>query len=359
MRLGQWISLLALCLSVYVLWQIRQVLLLVFAGIVVATILNRVVRLLRRLHIKRGFAIAITILLLMAILAGFFAIILPRLIDQFQQLSIALPPALEELQAGYNWLQGHIPGQMLADDRNFSSLIQSLKALASRLVGNFFSIIGSSISIVVRLLLFIAITVMLLVNPLQYRRVLILAFPAFYRPRVNEILDECEVSLVGWIKGTLISMSVIALLSYIGLLILGVPLPLVNALLAGLLEFIPNVGPTLSVVPPALLGLLDAPWKALATVGVYILIQQFESLVLVPAVMKHEVSLLPLFTIISVVVFSLLFGFLGLFLAVSLLIVLQIWLKEVVVNDILNPWQQHPTPHQQELLTTRDHRSDA
>lgn len=135
------------------------------------------------------------------------------------------------------------------------------------------------------------------------------------------------------------TMAVIALLSYLGLLILGVPLPLVNALIAGLLEFIPNVGPTLSVVPPALLALLDAPWKSLAVIGLYILIQQLESLVLVPIVMKHEVALLPLFTVLSVVSFSILFGFLGLFLAIPLLIVLQICLKEILVKDILNPWQ--------------------
>ncbi len=103
-----------------------------------------------------------------------------------------------------------------------------------------------------------------------------MAFPAFYRHRVDEILDECEESLVGWIKDTLLAMVVIGVVSYIGLLILRVPLPLVNALLAGLLEFIPNVGPTLSVFPPAL---LDAPWKSVAVIILYILIQQFESLV--------------------------------------------------------------------------------
>ncbi|WP_336389791.1 AI-2E family transporter [Scytonema hofmannii] len=188
-------------------------------------------------------------------------------------------------------------------------------------------------------------------NPSQYRQVFVLAFPAFYRQRVNDILDECETSLVGWIRGTLIAMVVIGIVSYIGLLILGVPLPLVNALLAGLLEFIPNVGPTLSVIPPALLALTDTPWKAVAVIVLYILIQQFESLILVPTVMRREVSLLPLFTVLSVAVFSLFFGFLGLFLAIPLLIVLQIWLKEVLVKDVLNHWQRNAGDRRQNLHT--------
>ena len=180
---------------------------------------------------------------------------------------------------------------------------------------------------------------MLLVNPSPYRRTFVLAFPAFYRRRAEEILDQCESSLVGWSIGTLFNMFVIGLLSYIALLFLGVPLPLVNALLAGLLEFIPNVGPTLSLIPPALLALLDAPWKAGAVIGLYLLIQQIEGLVLVPIVMSQAVDLLPVFTILAVVVFASFFGFLGLFMSIPLLIVTQTWLKEVLVKDVLNQWQ--------------------
>jgi predicted PurR-regulated permease PerM len=131
--------------------------------------------------------------------------------------------------------------------------------------------------------------------------------------------------------------------TFIGLSILGVRLPFVNAALAGLLEFIPNVGPTLSVIPPTLLALLDAPWKAGATILLYIAIQQIESLILVPLIMKQEVNLLPVFTILAVVVFASLFGFLGLFLAIPLLIVSQIWIKEVLVKDVLNKWYPNKT----------------
>lgn len=339
MRLGQWVSLIALMIALYILWKIRQVLLLVFAAIILATVLNRIVKHLEHTRIKRSIAIAITLVFSLIILFSFFAIIVPRLIGQVQQLVNLLPSALDQLQSSYDWLQSRIPGQVLTADRGVGMLIQNLQSWGTRLLGNFFFLISNSLSLVLSVLLFFAATIMLLLNPHQYRRVFLMAFPAFYRHRVDEILDECEQSLVGWIKGTLIAMGVIGVVSYIGLLILGVPLPLVNALLAGLLEFIPNVGPTLSVFPPALLALLNSPWKAVAVIILYILIQQFESLVLVPIVMKREVSLLPLFTVLSVVVFSLFFGFLGLFLAIPLLIVLQIWLKEVLVKDILNRWQ--------------------
>lgn len=338
MRLGQWLGLLALVISLYILWQIQQVVLLVFAAVVLATILNRVVRFLQRYRIKRAIAIAITVLLLLAIIVGFVAGIVPSFIDQLQQLIKILPTLTDRVRSWVDWVQSRIPGQ-IAQLQGINALTQNLQTWIGRLLGNFFVILNNSLAAVVNLLLFLVLTIMTLVNPTQYRRVFVLAFPAFYRRRVEEILDECEKSLVGWIKGTLIDMLVIAVLSYIGLLLLRVPLPLVNAALAGLLEFIPNVGPTLSVIPPTLLALADEPWKAIAVIVLYIAIQQFESLILVPLVMAQQVSLLPVFTILAVVVFASLFGFLGLFLAIPLLIVTQIWLKEVLVKDVLNKWQ--------------------
>ena len=349
MSLGQLIGFFAFVVSFYILWQIRQVALLVFAAVVLATILNRVVRVLQRYHIKRGIAIAITVILLLALIVGFFALIVPSIVDQLQQLTTLLPQALERLRAWYDRLRAAIPGQILDNSRgSFRALTQQLQSWLFRLLGNFFALLSNSLGVVVSLLLFLVVTIMLLVNPSQYRRVFVLAFPAFYRRRVDEILCECESSLVGWIRGTLFDMFVIGVLSYIGLLILRVPLPLVNALLAGVLEFIPNVGPTLSVIPPTLLALVDAPWKAGAVLALYIVIQQFESLVLVPFVMQQAVSLLPVFTILAVVVFASFFGFLGLFLAIPLLIVFQIWLKEVLVKDVLNKWNGDPKDNQEQ-----------
>ncbi|MFH7030812.1 MAG: AI-2E family transporter [Heteroscytonema crispum UTEX LB 1556] len=338
MRFGQLIGLLALAISLYILWQIRQIVLVVFAAVVLAAILNQVVKFLQRFRINRGIAIAISVGFLLTIIVGFFALIVPRIVDQLQEFSVLLPKVLERIRSWNNWLQTVIPTQLLEDIRGLRYLTEGLQSWLNRLLTNFFALISSSLTIVLTLFLFLVLTIMLLTNPSSYRRGFILLFPAFYRRRVDEILDECNNSLVGWIKGTLITMFLIGLLSYIGLLIFHVRLPLVNALLAGLLEFIPNVGPTLSLIPPLLLALLDAPWKAAAVVALYFGIQQIESLIVVPLIMKTQVSLLPAVTLLAVIIFGSFFGFLGVFLAIPLVIVFQIWIKEVVVKDILNNW---------------------
>ncbi|BAY24011.1 hypothetical protein NIES2100_38040 [Calothrix sp. NIES-2100] len=347
MGLGQLIGFLAIVISLYILWQIRQILLVIFAAIVLATILNQLAIFFQRFRIKRGIAVTISVVLVLLILVGFFALIVPRLVEQLQQFSDIMPMALERLRSWNNWLLNVIPDQMLENIQGLRYITQSLQSWLNQLINNFFSLISRSLSIALGLLLFVALTIMLLVNPAPYRQGFILLFPAFYRRRIDQILDKCAASLTGWIKGTLLTMLLIATLSYVGLLILGIPLPLVNAALAGLLEFIPNLGPTLSVIPPALLALSVAPWKTAAVVALYFGIQQFESLVILPFIMKSQADLLPAVTLVAVVICGNFFGFLGVFLAVPLVIVLQTWIKEVLVKDILNNWQEHKKDNQE------------
>lgn len=339
MSLGKLIGFLAFAVSLYILWQIRQILLLVFAAIVFAVALNRVVRWLQRRGAKRGHAIALTVITLLLIFVILFALIGPSFAQQLEQLINAIPKLLERLRIWLNSLSTLVPEQLL-DVQNLGDFIPRIQPFITQLLGNAYNWFSDLLAIILNLLLVIILTIMLLASPEPYRRGLILLFPAFYRRRADEILSECETTLVGWMTATLINMAAIGVVSFIGLLILGVPLALANALLAGILEFIPNIGPVLSVLPPMAVALLDEPWKAIAVLILYFLIQQFEAYLLVPFVMKQQVSLLPAATLLSVVVFGSFFGFLGVFLSVPLVIVFKIWLNELLIKDVLNNWHR-------------------
>ena len=181
---------------------------------------------------------------------------------------------------------------------------------------------------------------MLLADPIPYRKGFIRLFPAFYRRRVDQILVLCNEALQGWLTGILFNMCAIAILSSISLSALGIPLALAQAVLAGILTFIPNIGPILSVIPPMAIALIDNPLKSLAVLVAYTIIQQIESNILTPLVRAKQVSLLPAVTLLAQVFFATFFGFLGLFLALPLTVVGQVWFKEVVINDILNNWDE-------------------
>ncbi|HEY9876745.1 MAG TPA: AI-2E family transporter [Candidatus Obscuribacterales bacterium] len=343
MNLGQWIGLIALVVSLYILWQIRQVLLLVFAAVLLATALNKLARRLRRSSgVPRTAAVLLAVSIFVAALVGFFFLIVPPFAAQFQELTATkLPQVLQLFDTWRARLTTLIPSQFIQYLPDVNSITQQVQPFVNGLLNRSFAFFSSSLGAILNILLVLVLTLMLLAQPLSYRKAFVRLFPSFYRRRVEGILDQCEVALGGWIIGALISMSVVATLSVIGLSILHIPAALAQGVLAGLLNFIPNIGPTLSVVLPMAIALLDAPWKAGAVFILYFLIQQFESNLLTPYVMAQQVSLLPAVTLLAQVFFATFFGFLGFVLALPLTVVGQVWVKEVLVKDILDQWRSH------------------
>jgi predicted PurR-regulated permease PerM len=171
----------------------------------------------------------------------------------------------------------------------------------------------------------------------------VLLFPHFYRRRVIGILDECEVALGKWMVGALLGMVAVGVMTTIGLYILQVPAPLAQGVLAGLLNFIPNLGPTLSMVLPMGLGLLDSPWKSFWVFVLYFAVQQIESSFLTPYIMSKQVSLLPALTLLAQVFFASFFGFAGLVLALPLSVVSKVWINAVLIEDVLSKWRKQPS----------------
>jgi predicted PurR-regulated permease PerM len=341
LRFSSVVGTIALLIAIYILWQIRFILLLGFAAVALATAVNCLVKLILRSGVKkRGVSVFIALFFLLLILAVFVLIIVPPLIDQIQQSLSLLPQAVESIEGWLEWLQSKVPEQLIGEIQRLENLNRNLPRIATDLVSNFYSIFYDSLGVLLNILLVVVLTIMLLSNPRPYMRLFLAFFPSFYRRRAARILKKSERALVGWTQGILFNMSVITLFSWLGLVGLGVQLPLVNALLAGLLTFIPNLGPALSCIPPTALALIDAPWKAAAVIILYFLIQQFEGLVLTPLVMKQRVSLLPAVTLLAQITFSFFFGFIGLFLALPLAVVAKVWIEEVLFKDILSNRQQ-------------------
>ncbi|OUL35389.1 AI-2E family transporter [Nostoc sp. T09] len=349
MNLGQWIGLIAIILSLYILWQIKEVLLLMFAAIVLATTLNRLARWFQRWGIRRGFAVLLAVGIFFALIVGFFWLIVPPFAAQFHELTYRVPQGFERFNSWVNTLKTQVPNQLVPYIPDIDSLIQQAQPFINRLVGNSFAFVSGSLEAVLKILLVLVLTGMLLANPQAYRKVFVRLFPSFYRRRVDGILDKCETSLGGWVIGALIAMGVVGLMSVIGLSALGVKAALALGVLAGFLNLIPNLGPTMSVVPAMAIALLDAPWKAVAVLILYFFIQQAESNFITPVVMAHQVSLLPAVTLIAQLFFVTFFGFLGLFLALPLTVVAKIWLQEVLIKDVLDEWG-HNSKKEAELV---------
>lgn len=338
MNFGAWIGLIVFFISIYILWQIKQLLLLLFTAIVLATSLNILVKTFQHRGIKRFNAVFLSMLLLIFVSGSCVWIVIPPFIDQFQDLGKLIPQGIERLNTWTDLLSERLDPRIITLLPDTEELNQQLQPLLKQFLGSGLTIFYNSLGVLLGILLLLAITLMLLADPLIYRQGFKRLFPAFYRRRVEEILNLCAEGLEGWLVGILFNMVVIAILSFTVLLLLGIPLALSQAMLAGVMTFIPNLGPTLSVISPMAIALIEAPWKALAVLILYIIIQQIESNVLTPIVMAQQVALLPAITLLSQLFFATFFGFLGLFLSLPLTVVAQIWFKEVIVKDVLDNW---------------------
>jgi predicted PurR-regulated permease PerM len=345
MKLGQWLGFLSLILALIILWQIRQMLLLLFAAVVLATALNALVQRLRRSGLRRSRAVMLTLSMTVLVIILFVALIVPPFISQFLQLLELLPKGFDQVVTWFDRQLQLLPPWLTAIELPTTErLTQDLQPILQNIIRNFFAFFSNSLTAVVQGLLVFILTIMLLADPSSYRRAFIVLFPSFYRQRADFILTQCEVALDNWLGGALLSSTGVATFSAIGLSILQIDFVLAQALLAGLLNFIPNIGPTLSLIFPLTVAFLDAPWKAIAVFILYLVIQQVESYWLTPTVMAKQVSLLPALTLIAQLFFASFFGFLGLLLALPLTVVAKTWIQEALIKDILDQWKQPELP---------------
>lgn len=349
MNFSQWLGFISLIISFYILWQIRQLLLLLFTAVIIANSLNHVVKRFQKWGIGRPYAILLAMGLLLAVLAGFGWIIIPPFAEQLPELAKLVPQGIDLLIVTVKDFISRLDPELIQSLPTTQQLIQQLQPLVQQIAGQGLSVFYMTLGIPLTFLLLLALSLMFLANPYAYRQGFIRLFPSFYRQKIDQVLSQCDEALQGWLVGILFNMAVIAILSFIGLSILNIRLTLALAMLAGILTFIPNIGPVLSVIPPMAIALLETPWKSLAVLILYVGIQQIEGNILTPLVMANRVSLLPALTLLSQVFFATVFGVLGLFLALPLAVVIQVWLKEVVIKDILDQWHSKQT---EDLSTT-------
>jgi predicted PurR-regulated permease PerM len=355
MTFGQWLALFGLVAALLLLWSLRDAIMLLFAAVVLAMALCTLVGVVqRRLSCDRPIALLLSLLAFGLVVAVGAAAIVPAFLAQFSELLQKLPEAWAELlsllHAGLESISRMIYGRSdgeLGWLQNLSGSVRTSPALASevgdwtfRLVG----LVGNVGTVLLKTLFVVAVALMVAAQPTAYRQALLLLVPSFYRRRASQVLLQCGDALSAWMGGVLISSLCVGTLAAIGLSLLGVRLVAANAVLAGVLNIIPNVGPTLSTLFPMSVALLDSPWKALAVLALYVVVQNLESYLITPSVMHHQLRLLPGLTLSAQFLFTVMFGPLGLVLALPLAVCLQVILREIVIHDILDRWKAKPRP---------------
>ncbi len=288
-------------LSLWLIWQVKNILLTVFVSLILMAALNPLVDLFEKWRLSRGLAILIAYIILWLFIGLGLAGIIPPLIDQTRHLIIRLPVALSHVEF-FNSNQQAITRELLSQ----------IGALPENLLRFTFSIFGNVLALFTTLV----ITYYLLLE----RKNLI---DKYLNAKISKTILDIEKRLGSWVRGELFLMFAVGTLTYVGLLFLGIDIALPLAILAGILEIVPNIGPVISAVPAVLIALTLSPVTALATASLYFLVQIVENNFLVPRIMQAAVGVNPLISILGLMTGFQLAGPAGAVLAIPLIIVIQ------------------------------------
>ena len=296
---------------------------ILLAAIVLAEALAPVVGWLER-RLPRGLAIGLVYLLLLALVAGLGWLLLPPLVEQAQTLVANWPELLERARG---WLYRF---DQLGGDRLAAAVQSRLGGLLSTLMALPLALFTS----VTELVLVIAMSAYWLAAAPALRRFALSLFPARQRERAGDVLGEMGVTMGGYVRGALLNALIIGSLTYVGLLVIGLDYPLVLALVAGVLEVVPIIGPIVAAVPALAIALLDSPTKALIVLGFYVALQQLEGNLVTPYVMRSQSDIPALLVLFAVFAGGTVGGVLWALVAIPLAGALQVLVLRVVAPAV-------------------------
>nr|WP_288347878.1 AI-2E family transporter [uncultured Prochlorococcus sp.] len=324
----------------------RDFILLIICSLVISNVVSNLCNQIQTiLKLPRFISLLIVLLGISFIIFAISIIVLPPFIREFNEILIDIPNGLsrvnELINSNLNKFNDLLYGKESERIVNIFDLVNDVvpipdgATIAKAIQESFINIInlaGNLGSGFIRVIFVLVVSFMISIEPKAYKEGVLFIVPKVYRNKFRIILDKCNIALTNWTFSIVISSISVGLLSLIVLSILDVKYVVSNAIIAMILNIIPNIGPVLSGIFPISIALLDNFWKPVAVFGAYIIIQNIESYIIMPSILKKKSNLLPGLTLISQFGFTFIFGPLGLVLSLPIVVVTQVLIKELI-ND--------------------------
>ncbi|WP_288224681.1 AI-2E family transporter [uncultured Prochlorococcus sp.] len=342
MSSSSYFKLVVILITSLIIWTLRDFLLLIVCSLVISNIVcNLCNHMQKGLKIPRSLSLFLVLTVISVIVFTIFILVLPPFIKEFNEILVDIPNGLSKINilinTNLNKFNSLFYGEQSENVIDIFSLINNVVTIpdASTIAKaiqesfkNLINIAGNLGSGLLKLIFVLAVSLMISIEPKQYKENILVLIPKNYRNKFRNILEKCNIALANWTFSMVISSLSVGLLSLIVLSILDVKYVVSNALIAMVLNIIPNIGPVISGIFPISIALLDNFWKPLAVLGAYVIIQNIESYIIMPSIMKKKANLLPGLTLISQFGFTFIFGPLGLILSLPLAVVIQVLIKE-------------------------------
>ncbi len=300
-------------IAIFFLYQIRDILMILFVSLLIMTILNPIVRKLSRFKIPRAISVLIVYLLFFTILIISLFTIVPPLIEQTSNFASGLPVFVADLHLAPN-ISSEISSQLL---NTIGNVPTKLLDFGVGIVSNIFTLF---------FILTFAFYLLMARNKLDSQLNVLIGEKK--TKSLVEFIDELELKLGGWARGQILLMISVGTANYFGLRILGIPYALPLAIFAGLFEIVPYAGPIIGAVPAIIIGFGISPILGLGATALAFLVQQVENYVLVPKIMEKSVGVSPIITLLALTIGFKVAGIVGVLISIPVVITLQVLAKK-------------------------------
>ena len=348
---GATLALVSVILGFWLLYRFYQVFFMLLIAIVIGTVIRPMVTRLHQRGIPKIAGIILVFLLLLVLLTGFLLLLFPLIVEQSTTINAAIAGYYQNLRA---WMIAY-PNPLIVRLSEFlPATLPNLKPVQQTGLEVMASA-GQALAYIAMAARAVFITLVILFLAFYWTldgprtiQALLLLVPQDHRENISELISAMETKVGFFIAGQGILCLVIGLMALIAYLLIGLPNALVLALLAGVLEAVPMIGPLLGAIPAALVALSIGPDKLIWVIVATAVIQQLENSLLVPRVMKKAVGVNPFVTLLAIFAFSSLFGIAGALMAIPLAAIIQI---------LLNRFVFHPAAMDLEVSAGRDYAS--
>jgi len=298
-------------LGLVFLYAIRDILVIIFVALIIASAINEPVGWLHRRRIPRILGVVFVYLGFLSLLSLAVILIFPPLAEQVKHLAVSFPGIVEKVGLGVQDWWGNFKVEGIAQ-----SFLGDISSSLSQTVSGFFTTITGVFGGIFSVVFVFIFSFYLATQEKGIKGFVLALIPTEHRHYLSDLANRVQIKIGGWVRGQLLLMLIVGVLTYIGLSLLGVKYALVLALIAALFEIIPYLGPILAAIPAVILAFFQAPVLALMVVLLFTIINQVENYVIVPQVMKRAVGLNPIVIIVVMLIGAKLAGILGIILAV-------------------------------------------
>ena len=308
-------------ISFYILYQIRDILVWFVFALIISVLFNPAVNFLRKPKIPRSLAVLFVYTAFFGILTLIIYFTVPLFVSEIKQFSQILPQYFERISPS-------LKGLKIEAFQDIETFVNALGEILNKIITNIANILFVIFGGIFATIFILTLAIYISLNEKGIERSILIFFPKKYETNILSIWERCQKKVSGWFLTRILACLFVGVVSFVVFLVFNTPYPFSLGLLAGVLNFIPIVGPLITGIFIFVIISLESISKAIFVIIAFTLIQQVENNIFTPLISKRFVGLPPILVLMSLVIGGILWGFLGAVLAIPLAGILYEFLKE-------------------------------